>query len=197
MVESNITSIRMENETTNMESNQLMELGVLGILAEESANKRAIRERLQHNFSRYWTASYGALDPAIERLRTANHIAMVSRMTVNGESQSTEYEITEEGRNRLQELLQEPIPDGVVPAQHPEFMLKLGFLHHLPPAEREDQLATLVDQFEQARNRWIDIKATHEEAVSNPPGYRRALQELTIRLNDTYLEWLDEQRQIR
>lgn len=180
-----------------MEPSQLAELGVLGLLAEEPADRRTVRERLQHNVGRYWTAGYGALEPAFERLQAADRIAMVSPTGADGERHGIEYTITERGRDRLRELLKEPIPDDGIPTRQPQFMLKLGFLHHLPAADQTDQLALLADQFEQARNRWIDIKTRHEGAVSDPPGYRRELQDLTIRLTDTYLEWLEELRHER
>lgn len=179
VTDSGITSNRMETKTQNTDPRHLMELGALGILAEESADKPTVRERLQHNFSRYWTASHGMLDPTIERLRTAEHIAMISPMTVEEEPPATEYEITERGRERLQELLGEPIDADIVAARHPHFMLKVGFPHHLPPAEQDEQLAALADIFEQARNRWMDIKATHQ-AIDAPS--RNSRSGSTIRI---------------
>lgn len=172
-----------------METSRLVELGVLGFLAEESADIRTVRERFKHNFGRYLTVSYGALGPAFERLEAADHVSMVS---ITDERRRTEYEITERGRDRLRALLREPIPDEIGPARQPHLVVKVGFLHHLPEEERTDKLAALVDQFERARNRWMDVKATHTDAVSDSPGYRRDLQELNVRLYDTYLEWLDE-----
>lgn len=98
-----------------MEQSQLTKLGILGVLAEESADIRTIRRQLQHNFSRYWTAGHGALDPTIERLRTNNYIVVDPSETTNKEISITEYKITEKGHTRLQELLQQPISDDILP----------------------------------------------------------------------------------
>ncbi|MDF9745540.1 helix-turn-helix transcriptional regulator [Natrinema salsiterrestre] len=175
-----------------MEPNRLAELGVLGVLAEESADRERVRDRLQHNVGRYWTAGHGALEPAFERLRADEHIVAVSPSGDDGSHRGVEYAITDGGRNRLRELLKEPIPDDDIPTRQPQFMLKLGFLHHLSAAEQTDQLAALADQFERVRDRWVDIKTGHEDAVPDPRGYRRELQELTIRLTETYLEWVND-----
>lgn len=176
-----------------MDANRLAELGVLGMLAEEPADERTVRERLRHNFSRYWTAGYGALDPTMERLRAGGHLEAVTTVTAQGRRE-TEYAITDEGRDRLRTLLNESIPDDEIPMGGPRLVLTLGFLHHLSADERRDRLAALIDRFEEARSRWSDVKSTHEETLSGPTGYRRDLQELSIRLIDTYLRWLADLR---
>ncbi|AGB32952.1 hypothetical protein C488_09896 [Natrinema pellirubrum DSM 15624] len=174
-----------------MESNQFAELGVLGVLAEEPADTETVRERLRHNFSRYWTAGYGALEPTVERLREVGHVTAVTSVTEAGRRE-TEYAITDNGRERLRTLLNEPIPDDEIPMGGPRLVLTIGFLHHLPTDERRDRLAALIDRFERARSRWHDVKATHEETLAEPTGYRRDLQDLAIRLVDTYCQWLTE-----
>ncbi len=175
-----------------MEPNRLAELGVLGILTEESADAETVRERLRHNFSRYWTAGYGALEPTLERLREDGHVAAVTSVTAG--RRETEYAITDDGRERLRTLLNEPIPEDEIPMGGPRLVLTLGFLHHLPADERSERFAALIDRFERARSRWNDVKTAHEETGAEPAGYRRDLQELAIRLIDTYCLWLTDLR---
>lgn len=166
-----------------MDHRELTELGVLGVVAEGAADVETIRERLQHVFGRYWSVSYGAIGPTVSRLLEAGYLA---------KGEDDRYVATQAGRDRLAALLREPVEDVADPTQQPQFVVKLGFLHHLPPAERSDELAALEDRFVRARERFADARTAHDEAVDEPVGVRRDLQELTIRLLDVQLEWLRE-----
>ena len=107
---------------------------------------------------------------------------------------SRTYRITESGRDRLRKLVRERVSDVDDPGQRPHLLLKLGFLHHLPPSEQDEEVARLEDQFHRARAEWIEVANAHgaDEAVHS--GYRLELIELTIQLLDTQLEWIGELR---
>ena len=171
-----------------MHTNEIGEFGVLGVLAEGAADLETVHDRLQHTVGRYWTAGHGVLEPTLDRLRSAGHVAPVS--ADGGAETKTAFEITADGRDRLADLLRRPVPADAIVTRQPQFVLKMGFLHHLPAAEQADQLAALEDRVEQERNRWLDVIDRHAAASADPPGYRRDLQDLTVRLYDTYREWL-------
>lgn len=166
-----------------MEQRQLTELGVLGFLNEREASLGTIQDRFNHNFGRHQFAGHGVLEPALARLREQGH--------VRG---SPTYRITESGRDRLRELLREPVSDVADPTQRPHLLVKLGFLHHLPPSEQDDEVARLEDQFHRARAEWIDVANAHGADEAAHSGYRLELIELTIQLLDAQLEWIGELR---
>lgn len=177
--------------TIHMNTNEIGEFGVLGVLAEGRADLETIHDRLQHTVGRYWTAGHGVLEPTLDRLQSAGHVAAVPVSTEGGETK-TAFEITADGRERFREFLRRPVPADAVVTRQPQFVLQIGFLHHLPPAEQADQLAALEDRVEQERNRWLDVIERHEAASDDPAGYRRDLQDLTVRLYDTYREWFSQ-----
>lgn len=162
-------------------------LGVLGIFAEQDATHQEMRDRLQHNFGRYVTAGYGALKPAISDLREDQLIKYTDGR----------YSIEQKGRTYLRTLLRESIEDVRDPTQKPHLFMKLGFLHHLSEKEQEDELATLEDQFQQARDKWVAIHDQHKQAISSSQGYRREILDLDIRTFDVYLNWVKNIREDR
>ncbi|MFC7157480.1 helix-turn-helix transcriptional regulator [Halomarina halobia] len=167
-----------------MEPDEIAELGVLGILAEEDASLPRIRERLQHGFGRHWTAGHGTLGPTLSRLEGAGRVGR------DGET----YALTREGRERLLSLLRRPIDDVLDPTQRRHLRMKIGFLHHLPPRERDEELARLEDQFYRAREERTAVYRAHERQLGPERSYRRDMQELTVRLLDVHLEWIRELR---
>jgi DNA-binding PadR family transcriptional regulator len=170
-----------------MDSADLTTLGILGVLAEdEAATVDRIQDRLQHSFGRYWTSSYGVLLPTLSRL-TERTPPLVE--ADEGE-RDTAYRITERGRERFGELLREPIESVGDPMAYPAFVLKLGFLHHLPADDQRTELAALEDRFRQARDRYLDLEDRHESALEERRGYRRELLSLRAMVLDDHLQWI-------
>jgi len=168
-----------------MDQRRLIELGVLGLLAEREASLDALRERFNHNFGRHQFAGYGTLRPTLDRLCEEGHAAGADS-----------YRITTAGRDRLRELLAEDVPAVDDPAHRPHLLIKLGFLHHLPPTRQDEELAALEDKFHAAREKWVEAAAVHDdpEVEMGDTGYRRELIELTVDLLDTQLDWLGRLR---
>lgn len=166
-----------------MDQPRLVELGVLGLLAEERATLEGLKERFNHNFGRYQFAGHGTLDPAVERLADAGRVAGTGT-----------YHITDQGEERLDELLREPVEAVHDPAHRPHLLLKLGFLHHLPEDAQRDALAALEDRFHETLSTWRDIATAHDEGVDHV-GYRRELFDLQISLLATQREWVASLRE--
>lgn len=79
---------------------------MLGVLAKaEATTIEQIHDKLQHNFRRYWGASTGILIPMLSQLEDDDRVASVSV------EQGYGYEITEDGRDQLRALLEEPVED--------------------------------------------------------------------------------------
>jgi len=171
-----------------MKPDSVIELGVLGLLAERDDSAAALQERFNHNFGRHQFVGRGRLDPTLARLRDRGHVTDIHT------AEAGTCSITERGRDRLQTLLREPVTAVDDPSHHPHFLVKLGFLHHLPADEQAAELAHLEDQFHAARDEWLDIAAMHREEVSTHEGYRLELVELTADLLDAQLRWVQRLR---
>lgn len=167
-----------------MDRRPVIELGVLGLLAERDATATELKERFNHNFGRHQFAGHGTLGPTLDRLHEEEYL-----------TGAQEYTLTERGRDRLRTLLREPVPAVDNPSHRPHLLVKLGFLHHLPPEDQAAELAYLEDQFHQARNSWVETLTMHEEEVTSHDGYRVELIELTVDLLDTQLEWVRRLRE--
>lgn len=171
-----------------MDQRTIASLGILGVLAEEErATIRDVHDMLQHNFGRYWGASTGALNPTMTRLEESGHVELV--LDESGGS----YRITDSGVDRLQSLLREPI-EGI--SQSPlqaSLVVKFGFLHHLPPAEQQQEIDALADRLRTARAELVDLRSVHETEVDDNAGtgYRRDLIRLRIFVLDALVEWVE------
>lgn len=167
-----------------MQRDSVIELGVLGLLAERDASAADLQERFNHNFGRHQFVGRGRLDPTLARLRDRGHV------TDAYAAEAGTCSLTERGRDRLQTLLREPVAAVDDPAHRPHFLVKLGFLHLLPAEEQAAELAHLEDQFHEARNEWLDIATMHREEVAPHGSYRMELVELTADLLDAQLRWV-------
>ena len=167
-----------------MQRDSVIELGVLGLLAERDASAADLQERFNHNFGRHQFVGRGRLDPTLARLRDRGYVTQAYT------AEAGTCALTERGRDRLLALLREPVAAVDDPSHRPHFLVKLGFLHHLPADQQAEELRHLEDQFHEARNEWLDIAAMHREEVSAHDGYRLDLVELTADLLDAQLKWV-------
>jgi DNA-binding PadR family transcriptional regulator len=140
------------------------------------------------------------LVPAVSRLQEDGSVTIASDVdeTFPGDADGSQaYAITDSGRERLQELLQRPVAALDDPTERHKLMIKLGFIHHLPPADRAGELDTLIDRFYGFRQEWTEALEAHDEATMAPfdaHGYRVKLVELSIEILDTIIRWLEEIR---
>lgn len=171
-----------------MDQRDLASLGVLGVLAEEDgATLDRIHEKLKHNFGRYWGASTGILGPTLSALEDDD---LVELARTGG---TWEYTLTAAGREQLRTLLKKPVQDVSHELFHPHLLMKIGFAHHLPAADRRAEITELQAQLSEERDRIRNVQLAHEDgASSESTGYRGDLFELQIRIMDVCSDWLDE-----
>ena len=169
-----------------MDQKELAEVGVLGTLRDDDpATLERIHSRLRDNFRRYWGYGYGVLSPARDRLLSAGHIEPAS-------SGDERYVITPAGVDRLQELLRSPLEEGTVIDidQRHRLVIRVGFLHHLPPADQIDVLAEMEDRLREERDSWEQRFSAAEEDTDTR-GYRADMADLIVRIIDSHLEWIE------
>lgn len=175
-----------------MDQKKIAEIGFLGILQEHGpADVNTIQDRLQHNFQRYWGYSHGILSPTIDRLLANDNIHEIE-VAKTDQNMGYAYEITDQGFNHLQTLLQEPLAEPDM-TQRTTFLIQVGFLHHLPPANQRRVIASFEEKLRQQRQEWKRVRSLHAEEIEASMarvGYRPQIVDLNIRLLTEQLKWL-------
>jgi len=188
----------------------LVEVAILGFLNEwNQLSIDTLSDRLRHNFGPFWTFGYGTLLPAVSELEDRGHVRLVTGgEDTFPETEETEagtdeseytYEITAEGRERLQELLRQPLADVEDPKQRYRVIIKLGFIHHLPPEDQAAEFGRLIDRFTTFRTEYEEVRDDHDRetmADFDRHGYRVELIDLSIEMIDTLVDWLERHREI-
>jgi len=186
----------------------MLELAVLGLLAEQPRHGYDLKKRLSETLGPLWGISFGSLYPALRRLERAGAIeaveetaspsaesAFVPTGSLKGDlaaarmrlrprpSRRTRraYRITDSGRELFTELLTDESDDD-----ERAFAVKLLFCGHLVPSAR---LAFLERRRAQLNQRLV---AERKPAGRTIDRYTRSLLEHRARSTQHDLEWIDE-----
>jgi len=184
----------------------MLELAVLGLLAEQPLHGYELKKRLSETLGPLWGISFGSLYPALRRLERSGAIeateaqeptrggsvstgsldgdlaaARLRRRALPGRRTRKAYRITDAGRTVFAELLTDDSTDD-----ERTFALKLSFCRYLDAADR---LALL----ERRRNQLTDRLSKARRAPSRTiDRYTRSLLEHRARSTQHDLEWIDE-----
>jgi DNA-binding PadR family transcriptional regulator len=187
----------------------MLELAVLGLLAEQPRHGYDLKKRLSETLGPLWGISFGSLYPALRRLERAGAIeavdenatvpaptgALVPTGSLKGDlaaarmrlrarpSRRTRraYGITDRGRAMFAELLTDESDDD-----ERAFAVKLLFCGHLDPVAR---LAFLERRRAQLTQRLV---ADRKPATRTIDRYTRSLLEHRARSTQHDLEWIAE-----
>jgi len=188
----------------------MLELAVLGLLAEQPRHGYELKKRLSETLGPLWGISFGSLYPALRRLERGGEIEEVDEDAGTGaapgggfvptgsltgdlaaarqrrrvrSSRRTRkaYRITDRGRALFAELLTDESGDD-----ERAFALKLSFCRYLEPAGR---LAFLERRRAQLTQRLATERKPATRAIDR---YTRALLEHRARSTQHDLEWIDE-----
>jgi DNA-binding PadR family transcriptional regulator len=185
----------------------MLELAVLGLLAEQPRHGYDLKKRLSETLGPLWGISFGSLYPALRRLERAGAIEAVddgatapagshvptgslkgdlaaARMRLRARpSRRTRraYGITDQGRALFAELLTDESDDD-----ERAFAVKLLFCGHLDPVAR---LAFLERRRAQLTQRQV---ADRKPAARTIDRYTRSLLEHRARSTQHDLEWIAE-----
>jgi DNA-binding PadR family transcriptional regulator len=114
------------------------ELFVLGELMEEPQNGYQLRGMMQVSLGRHRKISFGVIYPLFERLANAGLITLENESTGRNQTIAT---ITDKGKERFFEMMEQPIPEGAHNADI--YLIKLDVMQHLPI----DKQLHLLDEF--------------------------------------------------
>jgi DNA-binding PadR family transcriptional regulator len=184
----------------------MLELAVLGALAEQPLHGYELKKRLSETLGPLWGISFGSLYPALRRLERSGAIeetdasesvrtgfvptgsldgdlaaARLRRRALPGRRTRKAYRITDAGRATFAELLTDSTTDD-----ERTFALKLSFCRFLNGADR---LALL----ERRRNQLVQRLAKARRAPNRTiDRYTRSLLEHRARSTQHDLDWIDE-----
>jgi DNA-binding PadR family transcriptional regulator len=187
----------------------MLELAVLGLLAEQPRHGYELRKRLSETLGPLWGISFGSLYPALRRLERSGAIeevtdaagsapaagTLVPTGSVKGDLAAARmrlrarptrrtrraYAITPQGREMFIQLLTEETDDD-----ERAFAVKLLFCGHLEP---EARLAFLERRRTQLNQRLV---AARKPATRTIDRYSRSLLEHRARSTQNDLDWIAE-----
>jgi DNA-binding PadR family transcriptional regulator len=184
----------------------MLELAVLGLLAENPLHGYELKKRLSETLGPLWGISFGSLYPALRRLERAGAIeevdadaatprtivatgslkgdlasARARRRALPGRRTRKAYRITDRGRAHFAELLTDESADD-----ERAFALKLSFCRYLEPPAR---IAFLERRRVQLSQRLASSRrAPSTRAIDR---YTRSLLEHRDQSTQHDLEWID------
>jgi len=157
------------------------ETAVLGALSVEPMTGYAVRAAITSTLGHFWSESFGQIYPALERLVAAD---LVTR------DDDRRFAITDAGRDRLRELLGEPI-EAVPPRNG--LLLRLFFGRTLG---REGCIELLEQTRDQAHRTLTEMAAIRAEVEAETDSPDQAFFLVTIAAGEAgaraQLQWADE-----
>lgn len=117
------------------------ELYVLGELMEGPKSGYGLRKSMELSLGRHRKISFGVVYPLLDKLVAADFVMLSESQDAKQTKMAT---ITEAGKQRFFELMQEPVPAGA----HTEdvYQIKLDTMQHLQVAEQLAQLDLYIEE---------------------------------------------------
>ncbi len=162
----------------------VIEIAVLGVLQDAPMHGYHLRKHVTALLGPWRAAlSFGTLYPTLRRLRLDG---LVSSEAVPDTGTKVVYQVTEQGRARFQELLQDP---ASAVTDDDAFGVRFAFFGRLQPQERvrvlERRRSRLLERLEHASGR-----GCAEPADSRDP-YRRAWAQRGVASVEAELHWTE------
>ena len=165
----------------------MLELAVLGLLKERSMHGYQLKKSLSETLGPFWQVSYGALYPALKRLKAQGAVEEVFPKTRVGRRRNV-YRLTEKGERAFAELLEsagqrEPVGDDN------GFRIRLAFFRYLQPETRigvlERRKAALIVRLAELKERLT----SYRERVD---AYTLSLMRHGMDATERDISWVDD-----
>jgi DNA-binding PadR family transcriptional regulator len=162
----------------------VIELAVLGLLKERSMHGYQLKKSLSETLGPFWQVSYGALYPALKRLRAQGAVEEVFPKTQVGRRRNV-YRLTEKGERLFAELLGS-VGERDLAGDDLGFRVRLAFFRYLKPETRigvlERRRAALYDRLAELKQR-LTLRADD---------YTRSLMRHGMDTTQRDISWLDD-----
>lgn len=163
---------------------EAVRLAALGLLAGGPMSYGALAEEVRHFSSRVAGPSLELMGTSIELLRHEGLVRPLDGAT----GPTAVLALTDPGREELYALLRSAVRAPLNDVNKLVLALKFRFLHLLPAADRQTQLAMMVEACEVELARLVDLRTTHADA----PGYLAAWLDHDIAEVRSRLDWLTQ-----
>ena len=163
---------------------------LLGLLRHEPMSGYDLKKRIDLSVSRFWEVGYGQIYPTLRTLEQQELVIKTSGGRSGGPDKYI-YSITEQGRERLQQWLQQP---GDREYTKYEILVKLFFGSTVPEGENISR----IEQFRSRQAKELDnmdkFKHSLQQVMKEDPDhlhfYLTAL--FGEKIYRAYVEWADE-----
>jgi DNA-binding PadR family transcriptional regulator len=139
---------------------EALRLAALGLLAEAPRRYGELAAEIRHFATRIVGPSLELMGTSVELLRYEGLVAAASG---SGMEDNALLEITDAGRTALSELLRAGLSAPLSQFNRLFLVIKLRFLHLLPPAQQTEQLRLVGDWYESELGRLEDLRRHHAE----------------------------------
>nr|WP_245599522.1 PadR family transcriptional regulator [Nakamurella lactea] len=170
----------------------VLELAVLGSLAESSMHGYELRKRLSSSLGTLRAFSFGSLYPSLKRLLAAGHIAEespaedVDAVPLSSKRSRVVYTITATGKERLADLLADSGPQSW---SDDGFGIHLAFFGRTKP---EARIRILEGRRRRVEERREGQRSAIARAADRMDGYTEQLQQLGLEATEREVRWLNE-----
>jgi len=137
---------------------EAVRLAALGLLAEAPRRYGDLALEIRHFTSHVVGPSLDLMGTSLELLR---YEGLVLAVDGEGMADNAVLRLTERGRAALDSLLQAQLRAPVNDLNRLALLLKLRFLHHLPAAEQQAQLALMAESLDSERARLEELVRRH------------------------------------
>ncbi len=163
---------------------------VLGLLANRARTGYELKKAIESQISHFWNESFGQLYPILNRLEEEG-LAECKRVLSEGRPLRKIYHLTEQGRARLMEWLEEPVE---TPPPRIEILLKLFFGKKLSRDALEEHLVHFQRETQDRVNRWERLHRDLERNQSEKLEARYWGMTLNYRILEAkaHLRWIED-----
>jgi DNA-binding PadR family transcriptional regulator len=137
---------------------EAVRLAALGLLAEAPRRYGELALEIRHFTSHVVGPSLDLMGTSLELLR---YEGLVTAVDGEGMADNAVLRLTERGRAALDSLLRAQLRAPVNDLNRLALLLKLRFLHHLPAAEQQAQLALMAESLESEQARLEELLRRH------------------------------------
>jgi DNA-binding PadR family transcriptional regulator len=146
----------------------VLELAVLGLLKERSMHGYQLKKSLSETLGPFWQVSYGALYPALKRLKAQGAVEEVFPKATVGRRRNV-YRLTEKGEVVFAGLL-ESAGDREPAGDDNGFRIRLAFFRYLKPETRigvlERRRAALMARLGELKRRLTERRVNDSYTLS-------------------------------
>ena len=164
----------------------MLELAILGLLKERSMHGYELRKRLSETLGPFWQVSYGALYPALKRLKRAAAVEEVFPEGTLGRRKNV-YRVTQKGEDLFAELVESAgNHEGV--GDDNGFRVRLAFFRYLKP---ETRIGVLERRRAALSNRLAELRKRLTAYRERVDGYTLSLMRHGMDATERDILWVD------